>query len=151
MGQRQTHLLQEQICHELYLQAGIDTVYYYVSQPDRWPEWHPASLGADTGHCGSLAAGHRFSEVMNLLGVQIPMSYRVLVAIFPKEFKALFSSAALDGSIHYQLSKQGDGTLLRRTLDYYTDLQLGGLRARMEQLSTQALGNLKRLVETPPD
>jgi len=73
------------------------------------------------------------------------------VAVFPKEFKTLFSSAALDGSIHYQLSKQGDGTLFRRTLEYATDLQLSGLRARMEQLSSQALGNLKQRLEQPDD
>lgn len=151
MGQRQTHLLHEQISHELFIQASIDTVYYYVTQPDRWPEWHPASLRADTGLCGSLPAGHRFSETMDLLGVQLPISYRVLVAVFPKEFKTLFSSAALDGSIHYQLSKQGDGTLFRRTLEYATDLQLSGLRARMEQLSSQALANLKQRLEQPDD
>ncbi|PYY78471.1 SRPBCC family protein [Pseudomonas sp. TKO26] len=147
MGQRQSHLLQEQIRHELYIRAGIDTVYYYLSQPDRWPEWHPCSLRADTGLGGSLPAGHRFSETMNLLGVQIPTSYRVLVALFPKEFKVLFSSAALDGSIRYQLSKQGDGTLLQRTLAFSTDLHLSGLGPRMEQLSAQALGNLKQRLE----
>ena len=151
MGQRQSHLLQERISHELYIQAGIDTVYYYVTQPDRWPEWHPSCLRADTGLCGSLPAGHRFSEVMNLLGVQIPMSYRVLVAVFPKEFKAVFSSAALDGTVQYQLSKQDDGTLFRHTLDYYTDLQLSGLRSRMALLSVQALGNLRQRLEHPDD
>lgn len=151
MGQRQSHLLQERLSHELYIQADIDTVYYYVTQPDRWPEWQPSCLRADTGFCGSLPAGHRFSEVMNLLGVQIPMSYRVLNAVFPKEFKAVFSSAALDGTVHYQLNKQSDGTLLRHTLDYCTDLQLSGLRARMEQVFTQALGNLKQRLEHPGD
>lgn len=151
MGQRQSHLLQEQIRHELYIRAGIDTVYYYLSQPDRWPEWHPCSLRADTGLGGSLPAGHRFSETMNLLGVQIPTSYRVLVALFPKEFKVLFSSAALDGSIRYQLSKQGDGTLLQRTLAFSTDLHLSGLGPRMEQLSAQALGNLKQRLEATAD
>lgn len=149
MGQRQTHLLHEQICQELFIQASIDTVYYYVTQPDRWPQWHPSSLRVDTGLGGSLPAGHRFSETMDLLGVQISMSYRVLMAVFPKEFKALFSSAALDGSIRYQLSEQGDGTLLQRTLEYATDLHLSGLRARMEQLSNQALDNLKRRLEHP--
>ncbi|MFJ7141545.1 MAG: SRPBCC family protein [Pseudomonas protegens] len=149
MGQRQSHLLQEQISHELYIHAGIDTVYYYVTQPERWPEWHPSCLRADTGLCGSLPAGHRFSEVMNLMGVQIPMSYRVLIAVFPKEFKVVFCSAALDGTVHYQLSKQGDGTLFRHTLDYCTDLQVSGLPARMEQLSTLALGNLKQRLEHP--
>ncbi|WP_025127475.1 SRPBCC family protein [Pseudomonas sp. PH1b] len=149
MGQRQTHLLQEQISHELFIQASIDTVYYYVTQPDRWPEWHPSSLRADTGLCGSLPAGHRFSEVLDLLGVQMPLSHRVLSAVFPKEFKTVFSSTALDGSVLFQLSKLSDGTLFRRTLSYATDLQLSGLRTRMERLSAQAMANLKQHLETP--
>ncbi|PXX73109.1 Polyketide cyclase / dehydrase and lipid transport [Pseudomonas sp. LAMO17WK12:I10] len=110
MEQRQQHLLDELIFHELYIDAPIDTVYYYVTQPDRWHEWHPASLRADTGLAGSLPAGHRFSKTIDLLGLQIHMSCRVLVAVFPKEFKIVFSSAPADGSIHYQLCKYGDGT-----------------------------------------
>ncbi|MCK9814897.1 SRPBCC family protein [Pseudomonas sp. MAFF 302046] len=149
MGQRQPHLMDERIVNELYIGASIDTVYYYVTQPDRWHEWHPSSLRADTGHGGSLPAGHRFSEVIDLLGLQIDLSYRVLVAVFPKEFKTLFSSAPVDGSIHYQLRREGDGTLFRRTLHYYTDLNLGGLRPRMVLLSERALSNLKQRLEHP--
>ncbi|OLF54107.1 SRPBCC family protein [Pseudomonas chlororaphis] len=147
MGQRQQPLMDELISHELYIDAPIDTVYYYVTQPDRWREWHPSSLHADTGLAGSLPAGHRFSETIDLLGLQIQMSYRVLVAVFPKEFKTVFSSAPVDGSIHYQLSKNGEGTLFKRTLYYSTDLNLSGLRSRMEQSSAQALANLKRILE----
>nr|WP_232374503.1 SRPBCC family protein [Pseudomonas chlororaphis] len=151
VGQRQQHLTEELICHELYIDAPIDTVYYYVTQPDRWCEWHPTSLRADTGLAGSLPAGHRFSETIDLLAVQVPMSCRVLVAVFPKEFKTLFSSAAVDGSVHYHLSKQGEGTLFKRTLHYSTDLNLSGLRTRMEQSSAQALVNLKNKLEQAGD
>ncbi|WIE47351.1 SRPBCC family protein [Pseudomonas sp. GM17] len=147
MEQRQQHLLDELICHELYIDAPIDTVYYYVTQPDRWPEWHPASLRADTGLAGSLPAGHRFGKTIDLLGLQIHLSCRVLVAVFPKEFKIVFSSAPADGSIHYQLCKYGDGTLFKRTLHYCSDLNLLSLRPRIEHLSQLALANLKRNLE----
>lgn len=147
MGQRQQHLVDELITHELYIDAPIDTVYYYVTQPDRWSEWHPSSLHADTGLAGSLPAGHRFSETIDLLGLQIQMSCRVLVAVFPKEFKCVFSSAPVDGSLHYQLRKYGNGTLFKRTLHYSTDLNLSSLRTRIEQLSERALANLKHTLE----
>ncbi|AZC26832.1 MULTISPECIES: SRPBCC family protein [Pseudomonas] len=150
MGQRQPHLTGEYISQQRYIAAGIDTVYYYLSQPDRWHEWNPGSLRADTGLCGSLPAGHRFSEIIDLLGLQVQLSYRVTSAVLPREFRAVFSSAPLDGSIDYQLRKQGDGTLLKRTLHFSTDLNLGGLRSRMERLSSQALDNLKRVLEAPP-
>lgn len=34
----------ERISQERFIQAPIDTVYDYVTQPDRWHEWHPTSL-----------------------------------------------------------------------------------------------------------
>ena len=39
----------EQISQERFIQAPIEAVYDYVTQPDRWHEWHPTSLSADTG------------------------------------------------------------------------------------------------------
>lgn len=150
MGQRQPHLTGEYISQQRYIAASIDTVYYYLSQPDRWHEWHPGSLRADTGLGGSLPAGHRFSETINLLGLQVHLSCRVLCAVLPREFKIVFSSAPLDGIVHYQLRKQGGGTLLKHSLQYSTDLNLGGLRSRMERCCEQALDNLKRLFEAAP-
>ena len=88
------------ISQERFIQAPIDAVYRYVTQPDRWHEWHPTSLSADTGTTGSLPAGARFTEVIDLLGVRVPMSYRVQTARPPEEFKAVFTSLAVDGSIH---------------------------------------------------
>jgi len=77
----------ERISQERFIQAPIDAVYDYVTQPDRWHEWHPTSLGADTGTTGPLPAGARFTEMIDLLGVRVPMSYRVQIARRPDEFK----------------------------------------------------------------
>jgi hypothetical protein len=150
MGQHQQAV--EQICNNLYIDAAIDTVYGYVTQPDRWHEWHPTSLSAQTGVSGSLPAGHRFTEVIDLLGLQIPLSYRVLIAHRPDEFKTVFSSAPVDGSVHYQLHKCGSGTLFKRTLQYSTQMRLSGLRQRLVESSNTAMDNLKTKLETdPPD
>lgn len=146
MGQHQIAV--EQICDQLYIDATIDTVYDYVTQPDRWHEWHPISLRADTGIGGSLPTGHRFTEVIDLLGLQIPINYRVLIAHRPDEFKALFCSTPVDGSLHYQLHRCGSGTLFKRTLQYSTQMNLGGLRQRMVELSNTAMGNLKKKLES---
>ena len=37
----------ERISQERFIQAPIEVIYDYVTQPDRWHEWHPTSLSAD--------------------------------------------------------------------------------------------------------
>ena len=138
----------ERISQERFIQALIDAVYDYVTQPDRWHEWHPTSLGADTGTSGSLPAGQRFTETIDLLGVRVPMSYRVQIAVPPREFKTVFTSLAVDGSIHYLLQPQGSGTLFTRVLSYETELQLRTLQTRMVELSEQAMDQLKQRLES---
>ena len=137
----------ERISQERFIQAPIEVIYDYVTQPDRWHEWHPTSLSADTGTTGSLPAGTRFTEIIDLLGVRVPMSYRVQVARRPSEFKTVFTSLAVDGSIHYFLQPHRGGTLFKRVLTYETELQLPTLHARMVELSANALEQLKRRLE----
>ena len=138
----------ERISQERYIQAPIEAVYDYVTQPDRWHEWHPTSLSADTGTSGSLPAGQRFTETIDLLGVRVPMSYRVQIAVPPLEFKTVFTSLAVDGCIHYLLQPHGSGTLFKRVLSYETELQLTTLQARMVELSNQAMDQLKQRLES---
>lgn len=137
----------EQISQERFIQAPVEIVYDYVTQPDRWHEWHPSSLSADTGTTGSLPAGTRFTEVIDLLGVRVPMSYRVQIARRASEFKTVFTSLAVDGSIHYFLQPHRGGTLFKRVLIYETELQLATLHERMVELSTIALDQLKHRLE----
>ena len=140
----------ERISQERFINAPLETVYDYVTQPDRWHEWHPTSLGAETGTSGSLGAGSRFTEMIDLLGVRVPMSYRVQIARRPDEFKCVFTSVAVDGSIHYFLQPFRDGTLFKRVLTYETELQLATLHERMHELSAIALDRLKQRLEHPP-
>ncbi|MGH8451992.1 SRPBCC family protein [Pseudomonas sp.] len=140
----------EQISQERVIKAPIDRVYDYVTQPDRWHEWHPTSLSADTGTTGSLPMGTRFTEVIDLLGIRVPMSYRVQIARRPSEFKTVFTSLAVDGSLHYFLLPHQGGTLFKRVLTYETELQLATLHDRMIELSTLALDQLKHRLENTP-
>ena len=140
----------ERISQERFINAPLETVYDYVTQPDRWHEWHPTSLGAETGTSGSLGAGSRFTEMIDLLGVRVPMSYRVQIARRPDEFKCVFTSLAVDGSIHYFLQPFRDGALFKRVLTYETELQLATLHERMHELSAIALDRLKQRLEHPP-
>jgi hypothetical protein len=138
----------ERISQERFIRAPLETVYDYVTQPDRWHEWHPSSLSADTGTRGSLPVGTRFTEIIDLLGIRVPMSYRVQVARRPNEFKTVFTSLAVDGCLHYVLHAQPGGTLFKRVLTYETELQLAALHERMIERSGVALDRLKQHLET---
>ncbi|EIK69027.1 hypothetical protein PseBG33_2676 [Pseudomonas synxantha BG33R] len=139
----------EQISQERFIQVPIHTVYDYVTQPDRWHEWHPSSLSADTGTRGSLPVGSRFTEDIDLLGIRVSMSYRVQIARCPDEFKTVFTSLAVDGCIHYFLQAHQGGTRFKRVLTYETELQLATLHERMIKLSAIALDQLKQRLESP--
>ena len=137
------------LSNEVHIEADIETVYAYVTQPDRWHEWHPTSVSAETGIRGPLPKDHRFTEIIDLLGLRIEINYRVLIADAPIEFKMAFTSSVVDGYIHYSLNRNGYGTQFTRTLQYITELNLSGLHARLLDLSTRAMNNLKHLMETP--
>ncbi|MBI6563583.1 SRPBCC family protein [Pseudomonas synxantha] len=139
----------ERISQERFIQAPIDSVYAYVTQPDRWHEWHPTSLNADTGTTGSVQVGARFTETIDLLGIRVPMSYRVQIARCPNEFRAVFTSLAVDGAIHYFLQPHRNGTLFKRVLTYETELQLATLHENIAKLSAIALDQLKCRLESP--
>ena len=106
-----------------------------------------SAFNADTGTTGSLPAGARFTEMIDLLGVRVPLSYRVQIARRPDEFKTVFTSRAVDGSIHYFLLPFHDGTLFKRVLTYETELQLASLHERMIELSAIALDQLRHRLE----
>jgi len=137
------------LSNEVHIEADIETVYAYVTQPDHWHEWHPTSVSADNSVHGPLPKDHRFTEVINLLGLRIEMNYRVVIADAPCEFKMAFTSSVVDGCIYYSLLRDGHGTRFIRTLQYITELNLNGLHARMAELSTRAMDNLKHLLEMP--
>ena len=138
----------EQNTNEVLIQAPIQKVYDYVSQPHRWHEWHPASLSADTATAGELKQGDGFSEKIRIYGQETQMSYVVLIASPPNEFKTAFTSALIDGTIHYRLEQRSDGTLFHRTLDYSIDKYIATLKSGMLGLSKVALGNLKDTLES---
>ncbi|AZF32391.1 hypothetical protein C4J89_2918 [Pseudomonas sp. R4-35-07] len=137
----------ERISQERFIHAPVEAVYDYVTQPDRWHEWHPTSLSADTGTHGSLPTGTRFTEIIDLLGIRVPLSYRVKIARCPFEFMTVFTSLVVDGSLHYCLQTQPGGTLFTRVLTYETELQLETLHERMIELSRIALDRLKHRLE----
>lgn len=138
----------DQNVNEVVINAPIDKVYEYVSQPDRWHEWHPASLSASTGEVKVLKEGDTFSEKIRIYGQETEMNYKVVIASPPNEFKTAFTSPLIDGTIHYQLETRGTGTYFKRTLEYSLDKYIATMQAGMKKMSVVALDNLKGKLES---
>lgn len=133
--------------NEVLINSPVQAVYDYVSQPDRWHEWHPVSLGAQRTSDEPLKVGDTFTEQIRLYGQENQMNYRVDIASPPHEFKTSFTSPMIDGSIHYKLEQRGDSTLFHRTLDYSIDKYVVILKEGMQEVSGVALGNLQDKLE----
>lgn len=138
----------DQNVNEVVIEAPINEVYVYVSQPDRWHEWHPASLSASTGTVKALKEGDTFSEKIRIYGQETEMNYKVVTASPPNEFKTAFTSPLIDGTIHYQLETRGSGTYFKRTLEYSLDKYIATMQAGMKKMSVVALDNLKGKLES---
>jgi hypothetical protein len=75
------------------------------------------------------------------------MNYHVVIASPPSEFKTVFTSPLIDGTIHYKLEKRGNSTLFQRTLEYSLEKYIANMKDGMQKLSETALGNLKGKLE----
>ncbi|WP_431479967.1 SRPBCC family protein [Pseudomonas simiae] len=137
----------DQNSNEVFIEAPIEKVYSYVAQPDRWHEWHPASINARSETLKPLIKGDRFSEKIRIYGQETEMNYEVVIASPPNEFKTVFTSPLIDGTINYRLKKTGNGTLFQRTLEYSLEKYIITMKGGMNKMSETALKNLKKNLE----
>lgn len=134
-------------------------LYVYVTQPWRWHEWHPNSVGA-TAAAEVLAEGDCFDEVIQVQPLSpLPWRlrratrYRVLVAEPTARWEV--RGEMRDGwlEIRYRFTPSETGTRFTRTLAYevrgMTALLMPALRGRMAAMSALALSNLKQRMERP--
>ena len=133
--------------NSIVFNVPVQQVYDYVSEPSRWHEWHPVSLGADSSSATPLGVGDHFKEQIRLYGQEIEMDYEVVTARPPYEFKTAFTSSLIDGTIHYQLEEVDGGTRFTRTLNYSIDKYIASLKDGMQEVSGVALNNLKAKLE----
>jgi len=137
----------EQNSGEIYIEAPINTVYDYATQPERWNEWHPTSLHADTDNEGTPTSTQQFTEVVDLMGEELTLNHTVLLDERPLAFETRFVSAKGNGTVRYDLHHKGSGTQFKRTLSYELNTPIPKLETRMRDISEQAMANLKRRIE----
>ena len=144
--------------HETIIQCSPQKLFSYITQPWRWHEWHPSSVGAKADK-PVLAKGDTFREEIRVQ----PLSPLPLTLVRKTNYEVLLSEEGKawevrgkmnDGwlKIRYDLFPSGNGTLFRRTLTFEIEgfkkifLPLL-LKPRMEKLSLVAMQNLKEKME----
>lgn len=139
------------------IECAPSELYYYVTQPSLWHEWHPNSKSAQYSK-DALNTGDKFEEVielqpLSLLPIYIRRSTQYKVLEANTDVLWLVRGKMKGGwiEIKYQFKSATAGTLFTRTLTYEVEglmsLMLPLLDKQMKAISLMALENLKRIVE----
>lgn len=145
-----------QLYHEILIVKRPTVVFDYVTRPDLWHEWHPASQSATLPRT-PLQVGDEFDEVICIsypfFDIQRATHYRVTQSDRAARWEAKGTSSLFDLTVHYDFEVRGEGTLFMRTLTYTIKGLMAVLnplivRPRMRYQSVAALQNLKHKLES---
>lgn len=143
--------------NEIYIEAPVQRVFNYVSRPDLWHEWHPASTSAELTRV-PLQAGDTFREIITvaypLVKIRRHTEYKVTESKPSVLWEVQGESSLFNLTIHYEFLAQDRGTLFQRTLTYTVKGPLAWfepilVRPKIRRQSALALANLKSKLELP--
>jgi len=142
------------IANAVVIARPPDAVFAYVTTPANWPQWHPASVAVTGAADHSLLPGERVTEDFLVAGRKGRVVWTVLKRDAPREWQI---GGDVDGRnagvITYTLAPGAEGTRFEREFVYdapnllFAALNRISIRAQVEAESTQAVQNLKRLLE----
>lgn len=128
-------------------------VFDMVTTAKYWPQWHPATLGVSGAIDKPMQLGDVIVERANIFGIPGTAEWHVTEWTRPTSVKLESQGSFLArATIRYTFSPSGESVKFTRTLDY-AFLGFGGpldwfwIQPIMERQSTQAMQNLKLLVE----
>ncbi|GAB4434715.1 MAG: hypothetical protein OHK0011_17880 [Turneriella sp.] len=145
-----------QLTNAIFIAVKPRIVFDYVTRPDLWHEWHPASTSAKLPRI-PLKEGDEFDEIITItypfVKVQRPTHYTVVLSRRADAFEVKGSSSLFDLTIHYDLEAEDGGARFLRTLTYDVKGPLRffeplEVRPRIAQQSGIALRNLKQKLES---
>ncbi|MDJ0657337.1 MAG: SRPBCC family protein [Xanthomonadales bacterium] len=143
---------EQEMVHSANLDCTPDALFDYLTQPGRWHEWHPNSVGA-SHDADTLAVGDAFEEEfqIQLLGwaplrIRRRFSYRVVRSERPGLWEIHGTGRGVNLSFVYRMEDAPGGCRFTRTLRYrlHGPLALLGplARRRNRQMSQRAMDNL---------
>jgi hypothetical protein len=140
---------------EIMIRVKPGVVFEYVTRPDLWHEWHPASTSAVLPRV-PLQLGDEFREIITVtypfISVQRETQYRVTLSEPHARWEVKGKSSLFDLTIHYEFEVVEGGTMFQRTLTYDVKGALAWfepfvVRPRIASQSATALQNLKKKLE----
>lgn len=141
---------------EIFIAAPVRAVFDYVTRPDLWHEWHPASTSAEIPRA-PLQAGDRFREIITvkypLVKIRRHTEYEVSLSDADRSWEVRGESSLFLLTIRYDFKAENGGTLFQRTLTYRVKGALSYfeailVRPKIRRQSKHALRNLKQKVES---
>ncbi len=133
----------------------IGDVFDYVTEPDNWPKWHPASRSVSGAVDHPLTLGEEVREEFIVAGRPGSCTWVVTRHVFPRLWSIATQTPQVRVEITYRLKEKGASTEFERELMYaplslwlrITDILF--LRRRLEAESRAALEGLKSTLENP--
>jgi hypothetical protein len=137
--------------HSREIAIDANSLYDYLTQPSRWPEWHPTAAGASAPQ-GILGVGAEFEEDVHFLWLRVVQRFRVTRAERPGLWEVEFDAPIWRGSIRYEIIQHGSTTLFTRTLSskpnkWWVRALHPVFGGRMTATAVTAMDNIKALVE----
>ena len=142
------------IANSIVIARPPDAVFAYVTTPANWPNWHPSSLAVTGAADHSLVPGEQVTEDFIVAGRTGRVVWTALKRDAPRQWIIEGDVDGRDaGVITYTLTAVAEGTRFERKFIYgspnllFAVLNRISLRAHVESESTQAVQNLKRVLE----
>jgi carbon monoxide dehydrogenase subunit G len=141
--------------NEIEIAAPPAKVFAYLTRPDLWHEWHPASTSAELPRV-PLQVGDAFHEIITVsypfVRIRRGTEYTVTVSKPGKAWEVRGKSSLFDLTIHYEFKPVTKGTLFQRTLTYSVKGLLAYfepliVRPKIRRQSAAALLNLRAVLQ----
>lgn len=133
----------------------VQQVFDYVTTPENWPQWHPASLQVSGATDHPLTVGEQVTEAYRVAGRRGRVVWTVRECV-PRQrwiIEGQIVGSAHGGTIVYRFSPSAGGTLFEREFTYTlagSFMRLFGwlvLQRRVQAESDEALRRLKDVLE----
>jgi uncharacterized protein YndB with AHSA1/START domain len=144
-----------QIVTHITIDRPVETVFDYVTNPAKWPEWHPSSVGVDVQVDKSLRVGERVREDIKVGWQRDQVVWTVKEYQRPRRW-IVEGQGRRGGSavLEYQLNANGASTSFTRILDYRMPIKVPAfidtllVKHLMKAASRKAVRGLKRVLES---
>ena len=137
----------------IHIRRDITDVFDFLTTPENWPEWHPASISVAGATDHSLTIGGEVTEEFVAAGRRGRTVWRVTAREAPYLWRIESSASEASATITYRVHTEAGMTVFEREMQYRFGralliiLDTLFLRRRMERELWEALLRAKQILE----